>query len=115
MIVGARNVGTSNSKTAALVKCSRTAMINLFREWIIKQKTGSQCQVCCHHRLQVRMLSRKGELPKLSSPTEEQSQVKLRRILITEELRTCVFERNARRTVLTMVVNDLFESLYCRP
>ncbi|XP_042903798.1 uncharacterized protein [Parasteatoda tepidariorum] len=51
MIVGARCVGTSISKTAALVKCSRAAVVNVYKEWTIKQKTGSQRQTCDRHRV----------------------------------------------------------------
>ncbi|XP_071040588.1 uncharacterized protein [Parasteatoda tepidariorum] len=51
MIVGARCVGTSISKTAALVKCSRAAVVNVYKEWTIKQKTGSQRQTCGRHRV----------------------------------------------------------------
>nr|XP_042908339.1 uncharacterized protein LOC122271383 [Parasteatoda tepidariorum] len=51
MIMGARCVGTSISKTAALVKCSRAAVVNVYKEWTIKQKTGSQRQTCGRHRV----------------------------------------------------------------
>ncbi|GFV83006.1 hypothetical protein TNCV_1180201 [Trichonephila clavipes] len=51
MIEGARNPGTSIRKTAALVKFSRAAVINVYREWIPKQKTRFEFQVCGHHRL----------------------------------------------------------------
>nr|XP_042900093.1 uncharacterized protein LOC122269731 [Parasteatoda tepidariorum] len=51
IIVGARCVGTSIGKTAALVKCSRAAVVNVYKEWTIKQKTGSQHQTCGRHRV----------------------------------------------------------------
>ncbi|XP_042913154.1 uncharacterized protein [Parasteatoda tepidariorum] len=51
MIVGARCVGTSISKTAALVECSRAAVVNAYKEWTIKQKTRSQIQTCGRHRV----------------------------------------------------------------
>ncbi|XP_042899800.1 uncharacterized protein [Parasteatoda tepidariorum] len=51
MIVGARCVGTSISKTAALVKCSRAAVANVYKEWTIKQITESQSQTCGRHRV----------------------------------------------------------------
>lgn len=51
MIVGARSVGASISKTAGLVKCSRAAVVNVYREWTTTQKTGSQRRACGRHRL----------------------------------------------------------------
>ncbi|XP_042901316.1 uncharacterized protein [Parasteatoda tepidariorum] len=50
-IVGARCVVTSIRKTAVLVKCSRAAVVNVYKEWTIKQKTRSQCQTCGRHRV----------------------------------------------------------------
>ncbi|GFS81257.1 hypothetical protein TNCV_1224661 [Trichonephila clavipes] len=52
MIVGA---GNNISKAASLVKCSKVAVTNVYKEWIPKQKTRSQCKVCdCHELLKVR-------------------------------------------------------------
>ncbi|XP_055931909.1 uncharacterized protein LOC129962195 [Argiope bruennichi] len=51
MIVIDRSVGTCISKTAALVKCPRAAIINVYRECTTKQKTGSQRPTCGRHRL----------------------------------------------------------------
>ncbi|XP_042896653.1 uncharacterized protein [Parasteatoda tepidariorum] len=51
MIVGSRCVGTSISKTVALVKCSRAAVVNVYKEWTIKQEVGSQHQTCGRHRV----------------------------------------------------------------
>ncbi|GFT99466.1 hypothetical protein TNCV_3239201 [Trichonephila clavipes] len=58
-----RSVKSSISETAAFVKCSRAAVINLCREWIPKQKTRFQCQASGRHRL---LLARKGELRKFN-------------------------------------------------
>ncbi|GFU99819.1 hypothetical protein TNCV_506401 [Trichonephila clavipes] len=51
MIVGAQSVGTSMRKTTAPVNCSRTAVINVYRECIPKQKNGYQRQACDHRIL----------------------------------------------------------------
>ncbi|GFU89985.1 hypothetical protein TNCV_2438721 [Trichonephila clavipes] len=51
MTLGARSVGISISKIAALVECSRATVINGIGGWIPKQKKGSQCQACSHARL----------------------------------------------------------------
>ncbi|XP_042895981.1 uncharacterized protein [Parasteatoda tepidariorum] len=50
MIVDVRSFGTSIIEIAALKKCSRAAVINVYREWTTKQKTGSQRQGCGRHR-----------------------------------------------------------------
>lgn len=47
----ARSVGTNISKTDELVKCFRAAVINAYREWITKKKTGPQRQACGRPRL----------------------------------------------------------------
>ncbi|GFU98968.1 hypothetical protein TNCV_3382131 [Trichonephila clavipes] len=49
MIESARSFKTSNSKTAALMKCTRAA-VNVCKKWISKQKTRSQRQFD-HQRL----------------------------------------------------------------
>ncbi|GFU71885.1 hypothetical protein TNCV_1628261 [Trichonephila clavipes] len=51
MVVGARSVGTSISKTEELQNFSRAAVINIHKKGITKQKTGSQRQDCGRHRL----------------------------------------------------------------
>ncbi|GFV89921.1 hypothetical protein TNCV_4642641 [Trichonephila clavipes] len=53
IIEGARSVRASISKTVALVECSRVAIINVcvYKEWIPKQKTMSQCQAYGRRRL----------------------------------------------------------------
>ncbi|XP_042905130.1 uncharacterized protein [Parasteatoda tepidariorum] len=96
MIVGARCVGTSISKTAALVKCSRVAVVNVYKEWTIKQKTGSQCQTCGRHRVLNARSERR--LPGMCSATGEQQCDKLQVILIKEQLLN-VSERTVRRTL----------------
>uniref|UniRef100_A0A8C5M1K7 Transposase n=1 Tax=Leptobrachium leishanense TaxID=445787 RepID=A0A8C5M1K7_9ANUR len=51
MIVGARSHGASISKTAECVKCSRAAVVKVFKEWTVSRKSGSVCANCGRQRL----------------------------------------------------------------
>ncbi|GFS49206.1 hypothetical protein TNCV_2410421 [Trichonephila clavipes] len=75
MIVGARSIGNSISKTTALVKCWKSAVINIYRERIAKQKTGSQRPICGRHRL-LNARSERRIAKVFRSNTPEQSYVK---------------------------------------
>ncbi|GFV59589.1 uncharacterized protein TNCV_4259821 [Trichonephila clavipes] len=44
---------------AALLKCSREAVMMVYREWVPKQKTGSQPQTSDHHKLLKVLLERR--------------------------------------------------------
>ncbi len=46
MVVGARRVGLSISKTADLLEFSRTTISRVYREWSEKEKISSERQLC---------------------------------------------------------------------
>ncbi|XP_071039971.1 uncharacterized protein [Parasteatoda tepidariorum] len=96
MIAGARSVGTSISKTAALVMCSRAAVINVYREWTTKQKTGSHRQVCGPHRL----LNSRDEI-KLARVVQSSRRATLRQIVsnLNADVIASVSERTVHHTL----------------
>ena len=51
MIVGARRHGASISKTAEFVKCSRAAVVKVFKDWTVSRKSGSERANCGRQRL----------------------------------------------------------------
>ncbi|GFX83744.1 hypothetical protein TNCV_350081 [Trichonephila clavipes] len=105
MIASAR----SDSKMVATVECSRAAVVNVHREWILKPKARPQSLACGHHRLLKADSERK--LRKSLSPTEEQTHFKLAGNL---SQRATVNELFATHyTAQVMLVEELFESLYC--
>ncbi|GFV64184.1 hypothetical protein TNCV_1806831 [Trichonephila clavipes] len=104
-----QRVGTTISKTASFVKCSKAAAINVYRERISKQKTVFQRQSCGRHRLLEVQSERR-----IAKVLQSNRRVPILQIEgnLNQGATVNVSERTVRRT-LHCVGYNLFGKLYC--
>lgn len=102
----------SITKLVTLVHCLSVAAINIYRDWIPSIKPGLNVRLVFFTGYW--MLNLKGELPKFSSPTDEEQYIQMWGNLIREQLSTSLNALFATHyNVQALEVNDLFESLSC--